>query len=79
MLAYTRELSVTPGKIIYMGTHDPIVKTDYSYTGGVKTKSMNQYLRMDISSNYEDDIGELRKKYPEVFSEFDFVVQDSSM
>jgi hypothetical protein len=78
VLAYTRELSVTPGKIIYMGTHNPAVKTERR-SDGIKTTSMNQYLRMDISSNYEDDIGELRKKYPEVFSQFDLVVKDSSM
>jgi hypothetical protein len=76
-VVYTREISVKPGKVIYLGTHKPLIFQERS-TSYNKTVTTSQYLGMEIEDNFEEDLKSLRKKYPDIFSGNKFKVTNLS-
>ncbi|MDD5451706.1 MAG: hypothetical protein PHT49_07420 [Desulfovibrionales bacterium] len=73
---FSKAFYATPGKVIYLGRYKPVVEEEED--GYVNTYTI-YYKQMDIISNYEDDISNLRKNFPELFTKLKFTAEDFSI
>jgi hypothetical protein len=72
---FKKDLFVTPGKIIYMGSYNPVIETKMTTSGSVTT-TQSYYIGMEAKDRYEEDINIFREKFPSIFSDNKYGIEN---